>query len=401
MDVVKVTPDPLSPNVTITNILDAANTLIIDTAAGTSTGTLGTGGLAPSGTPVDGIRQTLDAYSALFATRLPNPADPALLALFSSTFMHDGLDSSVTLSEWTAYPELIGVKLTSLVVDSVDTATGIARIHYNVVTAVGENIFRASREHDYWRMKQETPGGPWLIHGNQRITWASVRTITEKSTCNPANAACSTATSYRTGLYLETGGQGAANIGWAVVTGPGLPPGGVTLVSLFGTSQLHIITPNPSCGGCTGGQVWDMTDTEIAAVTPGSIYTVMLFDNAATPALLATYTEIVPVAPALNTAVAALAYPSITGMIDLAGRGAVTLTPSWSVPGGLKAYKVSVTMYSGSVWQTASEHLFLKMASSGTSTLVINAPATGTWTNGFYVVWAEDQYDGQVKTYYQ
>ena len=51
MDVVKVSVSPTSTTATITNILDAANTLIIDTTTGAATGTLGIANLAPTGTP--------------------------------------------------------------------------------------------------------------------------------------------------------------------------------------------------------------------------------------------------------------------------------------------------------------------------------------------------------------
>ena len=89
MDAVKV--DTTTPSaVTITNILDAANQLVIDTTASSTTlattGTLGTTGLAASGTPLDSMIATFSTFSAFFATGLPSPADPNLLALFSSTF---------------------------------------------------------------------------------------------------------------------------------------------------------------------------------------------------------------------------------------------------------------------------------------------------------------------------
>ena len=40
-------------------------------------------------------------------------------------------------------------------------------------------------------------------------------------------------------------------------------------------------------------------------------------------------------------------------------------------------------------------------ATSGTSTLVVTAPATGTWTNGNFWINAFDQYGGHVNTNYQ
>ncbi|MDH4216363.1 MAG: hypothetical protein OEV23_05640, partial [Gallionella sp.] len=107
MDVVKVTPDPLSTNVTITNILDAANTLVINTSTGTSNvSTLSTTNLAPAGTPFDGMLATVKAFSDLFASSLPSPSNPALLALIGSTFLDNGQDSSAFLTDITTQPIL-------------------------------------------------------------------------------------------------------------------------------------------------------------------------------------------------------------------------------------------------------------------------------------------------------
>ena len=85
MDVVRVSTTPTTA--TITNILDAANALIIDTTTGVSSGALPLTGLAPAGTPIDQIAQTFQQFAAFFATGLPNPADQNLVGLFSNTFM--------------------------------------------------------------------------------------------------------------------------------------------------------------------------------------------------------------------------------------------------------------------------------------------------------------------------
>ena len=396
MDVVKVTPDPLSPNVTITNILDAANTLIIDTSSGGHTGNLGTGGLGAS-TSFDGMLQTINTFCALFATSLPSPTDPALLALFSSDYKDDGMNRADWLSFATNEPAMIGLGFTNFVLDSVDMNTGIAEGHSTTVLAGGVTSADEVGGSKSGQMKLE--GGVWKFRGNQRIAWVRVRTAAQQNTCNPANPACSMPTTYRTGLHLEIDDMSAVVLGSAVVTGPGLPVGGVTLVAQGNSSQLSISTPNPLCPGCTREQLWDMADDKIAEVLPNSVYTVKLYDNSAV--LLATYSEVVPVAPALNTEAAALSYPSITNMVNLAGRGNITLTPAWTIPAGLRAKKVEVSMYSSSDHFSIGADLNFKNASSGTSTLVVTAPATGTWTNGHYVIRAYDRYAGRVDTYYR
>ncbi len=390
MDVVKVSTT--ATTATITNILDAANTLIVDTAAGTYTGTLGTGGLAPSGTPLEGMLQTFDAISALFATSLPSPTDPNLLALFTNTFKEDGLGLSAWLTNVTTNPKLIGVKFTNVVVDSVDTVAGIAQVHATPVLVGGVTLPDTVGGAKSWQMKRV--GSVWQIDGNQRIAWVRVATEATKITCNPTNPACSAAPIYRTGLLMFI--SNAAGIAAAEVTGPGLPAGGVRLEAQAGKESLRITTINPACGDCLGKGIWGMADTDIPAVLPNSVYTVKLYDNSS--ALLATYTEIVPVAPVLNSALTTMAYPALSGLVDLAGSGASTQTLSWTIPAGLRAYQVSVWVWSDTTTEMLGvlDNLSTNTALSGTSSLVIGAPGTGSWTNGMYEIFAFDQYAGYV-----
>jgi hypothetical protein len=396
MDVVKVSTT--STTATITNIMDAAHTLVIDTATGTSTGTLGIGGLGTSGTPLDGILQTLDAFSALFASNVPSPSDPALLALFADTFMNEGENASALLTGITTTPGVKGVKFTNLVVDSVDIGAGIAQVHFTPLFPGGVTFPDKVGGAVSWQMKRV--GNVWLINGNQRIAYVFVKTIASKKTCNTANPACSLATAYRTGLYLTIDDQAMKGIGAAVVTGPGLPAGGVMLEAQdVRHTSLGITTPNPLCIGCTGSYLWDMTDADIAKVLPNSVYTVKLYDHSA--ALLATYTEVVPASPVLNSVVSVMAYPAIGGMLNLAGRGAVTLTPSWTIPSGLRAGKIKVWMESASDLLPLEADLSTTTASSGTSTLVVTVPATGNWLNGYYGIGAYDIYAGIVLVDYK
>lgn len=396
MDVVKVSTT--TTTATITNILDAANTLVINTNTGASTGTLGIGGLGTSGTPLDGILQTFDAFSALFASNVPSSSNPALLALFAESFMNEGENASAFLTDITTTPGVKGVKFTNVVVDSVDTGAGIAQVHFTPVFPGGVTFPNVVGGAVSWQMKRV--GDAWLIDGNQRIAYVSVKTIASKKTCNTANPACSLATTYRTGLNLIIDDQAMVGIGTAIVTGPGLPAAGVTLEAQgVGHTSFGITTPNPLCSGCTGSYLWDMTDADIAMVLPNSVYTIELYNNSAV--LLATYTEVVPAPPVLNTAVSVMAYPAISGMLNLAGRGAVTLTPSWIIPSGLRAGEIKVWMESASDFLSVDADLSTMTAGSGTSTLVITAPATGNWVSGYYGISAYDIYAGIVLVDYR
>ena len=262
MDVVKVSTTPTTA--TITNIFDAANTLIIDTTTGAPISPpLGLGGLATSGTPADLILQTFNNLSSLFATSLPNPADPNLVALFSDTFLDGGDNRSATLTDLTNQPDLIGLKISNLVVDSVDTTAGTAQVHFTPQDATGECL-----AHDVvgcsisWQMVKNV-GGVWQAAGDQRIAFVRVRTEASRDICNAGSSNCPPAgtTTYASGLQLEIDNSGLRPIGSAVVKGPGLPAQGVTLTAQANSTGFAI--SSPSCQGCLG-DLFTMTDPQIA-----------------------------------------------------------------------------------------------------------------------------------------
>lgn len=397
MDVVRVSTTPTTA--TITNILDAANTLTINTTTGAATGTLGIANLAPTGTPVDQIKQTFQAFAGLFATSLPSPTDLNLLALFSSTFLDGGENLSAFLTDITTQQRLIGINLSNLVVDSVDVTAGTAQVHFVPVNGAGLNFEREGALN--WQVKRNDGSGVWELAGDQRIASVRVKTGAQQNICTVGAICQPSGTTYFTGLELEIDNRGLRPLGSAVVTGPGLPAGGVTLTAQPNVTWF-MISPL-SCQGCFGN-LFTMIDPQISGLLPNSSYTVQLYSNDATPQLMATYPSVVPVPPVLNLALASLAYPSITNRQSLANITAATLTPSWQIPAGLFGDDLSVF-----VFQTNVENLQVRAdvrtngtATSGTSTLAITAPAAGgAWTDGNYFIKAFDQHGGEVATSYQ
>ena len=346
--------------------------------------------------------QTFNNLSSLFATSLPNPADPNLVALFSSTFLDGGDNRPATLTDLTTNPFLIGLRFSNLVMDSVDIAAGTAQIHVIPQDAAGQCLARDLVGCSLsWQIVKNV-GGVWQIAGDQRI--AEVRVRTQAKHCSAGSSNCPTADTYKSGLGLTINNNGLQPIGSAVVKGPGLPVGGVTLTAQ--ANSKWFVFPSPSCQGCTTN-IFTMTDLQIASLSPNGSYTVELLSNASVPVLMATYTEVVPVPPVLNTALPTLAYPSITSSTqNLAGITTATLTPSWSIPPGLWGDVISVNMNQPGATPGSGPNLNItadlhnSTATSGTSTLVITAPPTGFWTNGSYFINAWDQYGGEVSTDY-
>lgn len=353
--------------------------------AGTSSGS--------SDTPINGITLTIKAFPEFFDDSLPDPSNPALLALFSSTFMHDGRDCKAFLSQISQ--QTIGFKFTDIVVDSIDTETGIAQVHLTPVNGAGVAVANGHKGGVvHWQMKRNAATGIWQINGNQRRANVMIKTFADKQMCTT----CAVPVIYSTGLWVSIDNQGAQAIGLAVVTGAGLPATGVTLVPEAGQTWFSISTPNPnnSCTECSGGNIWNMADPQIAEVMPNSLYTVNLYNNASV--LMASYTEIVPVRPVLNTALATLDYPTISGMDSLRGAGSATLNPTWTIPAGQMGdiLNVYVMNTNTNIWADLTG----KTAASGQAKIVITASATDTWTIGNYWINTFDQYGGKISAYY-
>lgn len=432
MDAIKV--DTTTPgSVTISNIMDAATTLVVNTAAGgTATGSIPTSTLTidpiANPTPLDQLVQGFKALSDLFATSLPAVDNASLLSLFHVDFMNNGDSRAVMLTDLTTSTPLIGAKFTNIKIDSIDLTPGseTAVIHFTPVSATGVLLNTDSADGSIkWQMKKV--GSVWQAYGNRRLAWVKVRTIAIKGACNPLSTTCfvqAAPFNLKTGLALEVEKKVmTVGVGYAVVKGAGLPTansfGGVKLdLQLdYNTFKISPLTPNTtdlaigSADRCTeyvlcNWNHWLMYDTEIATVATNSVYTVELWSNATPAVLMASYTETVPVAPVLNTALATKAFPSLTGMVNLAGIGG-TLTPSWSVPAGLKAQWMNAY-----VWQNAtplnfnaSAHKGLNGVATGTATLVVGSTAsvgsTGNWSGGNYSINATDQYGGMVSTFYE
>lgn len=415
MDLVKVdTTNPAA--VTITNILDAANTLVIDTTASTAAlatngTTLGTANLAPNATPFDKMLAGITAFSSKFATGLPGATDPALTGMLDVAFMQQGLNGSAWLTQLTTNPIIIGITFKNLVVDSIDPVTNIALIHFSAFDKSGTLLSVNNTQ-----MKLDATSGNWLLYGDQHYVKVSIQTYALKGTCNPLSTSCLAATpnfsvnpEYQTGLNINIDNSALQPVGTALVTGPGLPVAGLTLAENSGETFFRITDVNPI--PCINGvnflcnlQYWQMSDTDIAAVTPGSVYTVTVNDVTNTT-VIDTYTITVPVAPVLNASLATMSFPSITGMVNLVGIGATTLTPSWSVPAGLTANGMDIYLWQPSTGASLGIWNTNLIGTSGTTSFAVTAPpAGGTW-DGFpfenYEIQAADQYGGLVITHYQ
>ena len=120
MDVIKVTTDPATQIATINNIITGqqiTNDLKAKNILGNLDNVAGLDDFAQ-------IDNQLKKFSALFATSVPQPTNPQLLALFDQQgFMHSGQDINSFLSDITSDASMVGFKITKLEIISIQNST--------------------------------------------------------------------------------------------------------------------------------------------------------------------------------------------------------------------------------------------------------------------------------------
>jgi len=318
LDILRVSTDPETQIATITNIITQEQ-MTSNLNTGTYSGELvDTTGVAAGVTDIQKISAGFETFTNLFATGLPNENNATLLGLFdSATFMDEGQNLASFLSEITTDPSMIGISFSNVAIQSIDPTEGTAVITFDVIqndiiAHDGPMLFHMIKKSDAWYMQ-----------GNQRIADVHIESWAQY---NPDN----TSATIMTGLHISIEDRGGLGITSAVVTGAGLPAGGLTMLSQINYESFTIQ------GDIYGGDnVYEMNDTEIGAIADtGEVYTVDLYIGSTKAA---TYTEILKKRPYLNSALSAASFPTITGptKADMQSFTGGEVTVTWTLPVGL------------------------------------------------------------------
>jgi len=235
----------------------------------------------------------------------------------------------------------------------------------------------------------QMPGGPWLSLGSQEIAQTDIGAVAAWN--NPVSA-----TPWCTGLKFDFTDNGNIGISYAVVTGNGLPAGGV-LIFKNASGKLRLAAGARSTYNGTATAALDISGVYGTGVSaPGTIYpladpaiqsiqlfndayTVNLYNDNGTPSnladdtLLGTITVHLPARPMLNTffdacmfAASATASPALLSAASTGATSALSWTPAVDYPYFARA--VYVVIASAGTPQTASEYL------SATTTSVAQFP---------------------------
>jgi hypothetical protein len=365
LDIVRVTIDPVTKIAEIRNLI--SNTAITDnlsskTDAGAFT-TQDAANVAAGMTDMQLIVVGFDRFSALFATSLPGPTNPELLALFDqANFLDDGTGLEVLLSELTTDPTMIGMQFANVTAIALDPVAGSGVVEFTPIQS-GQ-----TQKMEIIRFKMAKSNGVWLMQGNQRIAHASLSANARLFTGN-------TIAQFETGLDPEIRDQGGRGIDYAVINGPGLLPDSVILRNVIGFDHFTD-SLNP------GNDFLAMDEATVAALPDtGAVYTITLWeDNNTAPSaddtLLATYTETLLKRPYKPSELTPAAFPALTPQSQSTWQAfsGGALTVSWTLPAGLQADFLFVNMsgVEGSAQAEAS-----LAAAATTATLTIN-PVTAT-----------------------
>ncbi len=414
LDLVKVTTDTSTNIATLTN---AATTAVIGTstppatqgAALDNTPVIGTGVTVSSGTQAQFLEK-LNAFAALFANGIPSSstalADSGVFDT-SSNFMMGGQTFAQFQTELLTNQKSIGLHFTNAVF-TIDPSCGTSCTTGTLTATVLANDANFGDNISLKMVKDPTKG--WLVEGDGLIANFSISAqaqFDQWSNLASATQQASQGSSMSNGIWLNidpfayNSNHLNAQAVSAVVTGPGLPTGGINMVqdtqntwfdvAAYGNNNLI-----PECGTPINTQTGSVTATgqcvNVTQAVDNSIYTVVLKDGSGNSLNGAGYPLTLPKQPYSYSALTQALFPSFTATI-----GGQPITPSIILAGASVA--ISWTMPSGlvprdlSAWANTSTNASYfnvqqSLLSTDTSTLfAIPSTSTGTVTNAG--IWLE------------
>lgn len=317
LDVLRVSVDATTQVATITNLVNQitiTDNLSTQAAAETGATPMPGTGMGTAADDVAPIRKALTDVFALFATGLPQPAQ--VLPLLSANFLHNDTSRTNFANGVAQASELVGASIAALEIRGIDYnnnggANPLARISFVIKNRQGIELSR----NDNWKIIKGTDG-VWRAHGNQRVFDLRGHTHIVKDSVGGCLAS---------GIEFNIRDDDSSNsaaIDHLMISGPGLPAGGVRYQrSAAGDQFAPVGTGNPfwlpltdTCNGNFGAS--GLSDSTIAAIPDFAAYTIAAFaaDNSAISlGASGTYTELIPKRPMTRAEVlVATTFPTIT-----------------------------------------------------------------------------------------
>lgn len=401
LDVLRVSVDATTQVATITNLVNQiaiTDNLATKAAAETGATPMAATGMGTAAADVVLIRKALTDFIALFATGLPQPTQ--VLPLLSSNFLHQDTSRANFANGVAQASDLVGASIAALEIRGIDYsnnggANPVARISFAIKNRQGIEMSR----NDNWKIIRGTDG-VWRAHGDQRIFDLSGHTHLVKDSVGGCLAS---------GLEFnihDNDSSNSAAIDHLMISGPGLPAGGVKYQrNAAGDQFTPVGTGNPSwlpltdtCNGNFGAS--GLSDAAIAAIPDFAAYTIAAFaaDNSAVLiGANGTYTERIPKRAMTRAEIqaAVASFPTITaptsaafasyagGSLAISGTGVDPLRSVWLYLG----------LTTGGTVNSVDSDLDPTAAGGYSSTLTLATPAPGSVTKREIRVATKDAFD--------
>lgn len=317
LDVLRVSVDASTQVATITNLVNQiaiTDNLAIKAAAEAGATPMAATGMGTTAADLVLIRKALTDVFALFATALPQPAQ--VLPLLSGNFLHQDTSRANFANGVAQASQLVGASLAAFEIRAIDYnnnggANPVAHISFVIKNRQGIEISRNAN----WKIIKGSDG-VWRAHGDQRVFDLEGHTHIVKDSIGGCLAS---------GIEFnihDNDSSNSATIDHLMISGPGLPAGGVRYQRTAAGDQFTPAgTGNPfwlpftdTCNGNFGAS--GLSDAAIGAIPDFAAYTIAAFAANNTSISIGangTYTELVPKRPMTRAEVqAATTFPTIT-----------------------------------------------------------------------------------------
>lgn len=366
MDMVKVEVDTATNVVTLRNALNNNAIATDDIASKVDTSTVttpDTAGITPTAvTDLQAIVTKLNSFASLFATSLPTEAALTSSGVFdtSTAFTMGGKTYAQFATELSTESDVIGLKFSNVAIalDPNGTAGTLTAAISTTTQKISENI----------SLKMVKIAGVWKIQGDGRMADMEINAQAQRDEWTSFNAngtVQNTGNGSINGLWLNIDPQaynannpGATTLATqALVTGPGLPAGGVTMSQDVQNTWFKVDgfqygnNVIPECGSTVNGQPWSSTAqcVTISQALDNSKYTVVLKNAAGTSLNGSGYELNLPKQPYVTSTLNAALFPSISSvLIDGAAISPATMVANksvgviWTLPAGISAEHANI-----------------------------------------------------------
>ena len=408
LDVISVSVDPVTNVATITNLVtqqQITDNLATKAAAETAATPLDGAGMATAADDLTLIRKALSDFSAKFATGLPAPG--SLLPLLTSTdpvtgtynFRHGDMAAAAFTNQIAANGNLVGGSFTNVTIRKIDyvitpsNTSPRAFVEFDVINKDGIGL-------DHQKNMQLVKGtdGVWRLRGDGRVldTYGNAHIVKD-----------GLANCVMTGLefgFQDLNSGNSANVAYVMVTGPGLPSGGLKYERSLSGDNWTIQNAGNQNGGryyrmasnCGGAGAVGMSDAQIASIPGDAVYTLTGYTSGDVVAQFGgfdiQYRERIQRRPMTLTEAAAATFPAITTSTPLStyGGGAMTISATGTDPGRYVWFYLGLT---DSLFATTSaEADAIPTAGGAASASLSLTPVTGPYTHREIRVESHDAY---------